>query len=212
MSKKIKKVLYVILHGSINPQRYYNVKESWGKNVDCLFYSDHNDVDKNIIKVSDRTDYHSNEEKHINSLQYVSTNIKDYEWFFFCDDDTFVNTQKLEGLLDIFDKNSIHGSLLDEGHWPTDKSLNFCSGGAGYLIHSELLTNIIEHIKILNTGYSDVTLGLHLRTLNIKSINHNFFKSQPPSFFNIPINETKNYITFHYIKTIDEMKLLLENI
>jgi len=177
MSKKIKKVLYVLLHGSINPQRYYNVKESWGKNVDCLFYSDHNDVDKNIIKVSDRTDYHSNEEKHINSLHYVSTNIKDYEWFFFCDDDTFVNTQKLEGLLDTFDKNSIHGSLLDEGNWPMDKSLNFCSGGAGYLIHSELLTNIIEHIKILNTGCSDVTLGLHLRTLNIKSINHNFFKS-----------------------------------
>lgn len=208
----MKKILYVLLHGSMNPQRYYNVKESWGKNVDCLFYSDHNDVDKNIIKVSDRTDYHSNEEKHINSLHYVSTNIKDYEWFFFCDDDTFVNTQKLEGLLNTFDKNSIHGSLLDEGNWPGDKSLNFCSGGAGYLIHSELLTNIIEHIVILNTGCSDVTLGLHLRNLNIKSINHNFFRSQPPSFFNIPITETKNYITFHYIKTIDEMNLLLENI
>lgn len=208
----MKTILYVLLHGSMNPNRYINIKETWGKNVDCLFYSDHEDKEKNIIKVSNRTDYHSNEEKHINSLHYVSNNIKDYEWFFFCDDDTFVNTKKLEDILHTFDKDSIHGSLLDEGNWPGDRSLNFCSGGAGYLIHSELLNEIIQHVSILNTGCADVTLGLCLRNLGVKSINHDFFKSQPPSFFNIPIDETKNYITFHYIKTMGDMKQLLENI
>ena len=44
----MKKILYVILHGSMNSSRYFNVKETWGKNVDCLFYSDHEDIEKNI--------------------------------------------------------------------------------------------------------------------------------------------------------------------
>jgi hypothetical protein len=206
-----KNILYVVLHGSMYADRYFNVKETWGKSVDCLFYSDHEDSEKNIIKVSDRTDYHSNEEKHINSLIYVSNNIKDYEWFFFCDNDTFVNTEKLESLLSQFDKDSVHGSILNR-HWPADTSLNFCSGGAGYLIHNELLDKITQNISILNTGCSDVTLGLCLRDLGIKSVNYDLFNSQPPAFHNIPISETKNYITFHYIKTLEEMQKLLNEI
>jgi len=207
----MKKILYVLLHGSMNPDRYDNVKETWGKNVDCLFYSDHEDLEKNIIKVSNRNDYHSNEEKHVNAIHYVSENIKNYEWFFFCDDDTFVNTKKLENLLDTFEIDSIHGSLLNEGHWPGDRTLDFCSGGAGYLIHHKLLETIHSNLRILNTGCSDVTLGICLRNLGIKSMDHLYFRSQPPSFFNVPINETKNYITFHYIKTKHEMENLLMN-
>lgn len=207
----MKKILYVLLHGSMNPDRYFNVKESWGKNVDCLFYSDHEDNEKNIVKVSNRTDYHSNEDKHINALHYVSKNIKDYEWFFFCDDDTFVNTKKLEEFVDTLDKEFVHGSVIS-GTWPGDTSLSYCSGGAGYLIHSELLSKITQHVRILNTGYSDVTLGLFLRELGIKSIDYNFFKSQSPSFYGISVDDVSNYITFHYIKTIDDMNTLLKNI
>lgn len=203
----MKKVLYVILHGSIYKDRYHNIKDTWGKSKDCLFYSDYEDLDKNIVKVSDRTDYHSNEEKHINSLHYVSKNMKDYEWFFFCDDDTFVNTKKLESLLDTLDKKSVHGSLL-EGTWSIDPTLNYCSGGAGYLINSSLLSEIIEKVKVLNSGFSDVTLGLILRDLGVKSINYDFFKSQPPHHYGISMYETHNYITFHYIKDMGEMGAL----
>ena len=79
----MKKILYVVLHGSVKSERYYNVKETWGKDIDILFYSDYEDVDKKIIKVSDRTDYGSNEEKHVNVIHYLSENNNDYEWFFF---------------------------------------------------------------------------------------------------------------------------------
>lgn len=207
----MKKILYVILHGSMNPDRYYNVKETWGKNEDCLFYSDHEDNEKNIVKVSNRTDYHSNEDKHINVLHYVSNNVEGYEWFFFCDDDTFVNTKKLEEFIESSDKNSVHGSVL-EGTWPGDRSLNYCSGGAGYLIHSELLKNIINHVKFLNSGYSDVSLGICLRELGISSKDSIMFRSQPPSFFGFGLSEIKNYISFHYIKTKNEMEILLNSI
>jgi len=207
----MKKILYVLLHGSMNDERYHNIISTWGKNVDCLFYSDHEDNDKKIIKVSNRTDYHSNEEKHINIIKYVSNNIKDYEWFFFCDDDTFVNTKKLEFLLNTFDEECVHGSVLN-GTWPGDITLNYCSGGAGYLIHSKLINKIAQNIEIRNTGYSDVTLGLFLRDNNIKSINYELFNSQPPDFHNVPIINVKNYISFHYIKTMDYMNNLFEHV
>jgi hypothetical protein len=212
----MKKILYVILHGSMNPERYFNVKETWGKDVDCLFYSDHEDAEKNIIKVSDRKDYWSNEPKHINSIIYVGNNINNYEWFFFCDDDTFVNTEKLNSLLDTFDKNKVHGEILRTNNYRgvpiPPPILEYCSGGAGYLIHSNNLKLISKEIKILNTGYSDVTLGLFLRELKIPVSNLELFRSQPPNFYNYTTEEIKNYITFHYIKSKEEMNKLLENI
>jgi len=205
------KILYVILHGSMNPERYYNVVNTWGKNVDYLFYSDHEDSDKKIIKVSNRTDYHSNEDKHINMIHYLIKNIKNYEWFFFCDDDTFVNTKKLEQFIDKLDIESVHGSVLD-GTWPGDKTLKYCSGGAGYLISYKLLSKIINNVKILNTGYSDVSIGLILRDLKIKSFNYPFFNSQPPQHYKIPIENVKDYITFHYMKSFDEMNMLFNKL
>lgn len=212
----MKKILYVILHGSTNPDRYFNVKETWGKDVDCIFYSDHEDKEKNIIKVSDRTDYHSNEDKHVNVIKYLGENINNYEWFFFCDDDTFVNTKKLEELSDNFDKNKVHGQMLK-----TDNSngiplpspiLEYCSGGAGYLIHNKILKIIKQNIRLLDTGYSDVTLGLILRDLNILVSDSDYFKSQSPWFYGYTDEIMKNYISFHYVKTKNEMEHILNNI
>jgi hypothetical protein len=205
----MKKIFYVILHGSMNPNRYSNITETWAKNSDYLFYSDHEDIEKKIIKVSNRKDYNSNEEKHVNIIKYLYENLEKYkyEWFFFCDDDTFVNTKKLEGMLGTLDKNSVHGSLL-EGTWPKDPFLRYCSGGAGYLISIDLLKTIGEKIRILNSGYSDVTLGILLRDLKISSINYDYFRSQPPSFYAYKNEEIPNYITFHYIKTFQDMDLM----
>ena len=202
----MKKILYCILHGSMNPQRYYNVKETWGKDVDCLFYSDHEDKEKNIVKVSNRTDYHSNEEKHINSLKYINENHKGYEWYFFCDDDTFVDINKLEKLLDTLDKESVYGSIIHS--WPRDKTLGYCSGGAGYLISNKLLEIIGVNIEILKTGYSDVTLGIYLRNSNIEVKDLDFFKSQPPESYSLNELDIPKYITFHYIKTKEKMSYL----
>ena len=203
----MKKILYVILHGSVYKHRYDNVMNTWGKNKDVLFYADYND--KNVIKVSDDVSYNSNEEKHINIIKLLNDNNNyDYEWFFFCDDDTFVNTTKLENSLDTFDPNFVNGSVINS--WASDFSLSYCSGGAGYLINRNLLGKI--NLKNHKTGWSDVSLGLSLRESKIESLNSTLFNSQPPEFYNIEINDVKNYISFHYIKTEDKMKTMLDNI
>jgi len=205
----MKKILYVLLHGSVYKERKNIIKETWGINSDCLFYSDYEDDEFNVVKISSRTDYHSNEEKHINIVNYLNKNTPNYEWFFFCDDDTFVNTKKLESNLDNFDKNSVHGSVIK--CWPKDFNLEYCSGGAGYLIHHTLLKKLIN-VPILNTGYSDVTLGIFLKENNIKSINHTYFNSQNPNFYNIIDDKLREFISFHYIKTKEEHEHILKNL
>ena len=54
------------MHTQNQNERYDNVMNTWGGDVDCIFYSDHEDFDKNIIKSSNDSSYKSNEEKFCN--------------------------------------------------------------------------------------------------------------------------------------------------
>lgn len=194
----MKKILYVILHTCKKPDRYDGIINSWGKNVDYIFYSDCEDKEKKIIKVSTNSTYSSNEEKHINIIKHLIDENYQYEWFFFCDDDTFVNTKKLEDNINIFDENKINGCVLN-GTWGGDKSLSYCSGGAGYLIKKEVLYKISKSLLIKNSGYSDVTLGLCTRELGVEHNNLNGFNSQKPKFYNLKNKTIKDMYTYHYI-------------
>lgn len=202
----MRKILYVILHGSIYSERKINIKETWGKHLDCLFYADYENKEYNVIKVSERSDYHSNEEKHVNVIKYLSEKTPNYEWFFFCDDDTFVNSKLLENKLNEFDEDSVIGSVIN--CWSKDNTLHYCSGGAGYLINHKILKKL-NTIRLLNTGYSDVTLGLFLRENNIQIKNSSLFFSQNPKFYGFNENNITEFITFHYIKNKEEINKLL---
>jgi hypothetical protein len=194
----MKKILYVILHTCTRPDRHDGIVSSWGQDVDYIFYADCDNKEKNIIKVSNDSTYTSNEPKHVNVLKYLVENNYPYEWFFFCDDDTFVNTKNLKKNLDLFDINKITGSLL-EGTWREDPKLNYCSGGAGYLIHNTTLEKIGKTIELENTGYSDVTLGIWALKLGIHFENDDRFKSQSPEVLKIDKSLIKDIFSFHYI-------------
>lgn len=193
----MKKLLYVILHTCTRPDRYDGIVNSWGKDVDYLFYADCEDVSKKIIKVSDDSTYSSNEPKHVNVIKYLIENDYQYEWFFFCDDDTFVNTKKLESYLDFFNQEKISGSVIKT--WGKDPNLEYCSGGAGYIIHNSVLKKISEFINVKQTGYSDVTVGLYAKELNIGFDNYDGFKSQDPKHYNVDKSTIKDMFTYHYI-------------
>jgi len=193
------KILYVILHTCTRPDRYDGVVNSWGKDVDFLFYADCDDKSKKIIKVSNDSTYSSNEPKHVNVIKYLIENDYQYEWFFFCDDDTFVNTKNLENSLDSFNKEKINGNVIKT--WTTDPQLEYCSGGAGYLIHNSIVKKLSESISVRNTGYSDVTVGVCAKELNIKFENYVGFNSQDPKHHNLDKTAIKDMFTFHYIKS-----------
>lgn len=194
----MKKILYVILHTCKRPERYDGIVNSWGKDVDFIFYADCNNEEKKIVEVYNDSTYSSNEPKHVGVIKHLIENDYQYEWFLFCDDDTFVNTKNLENNLHLFDTNKINGSVL-KGTWSSDKTLDYCSGGAGYVIHKTTLCKISDSIKSTDSGYSDVSLGICCRELNI-GLNHNEnFKSQNPSYYNQEIETIKDIFTFHYV-------------
>jgi hypothetical protein len=199
-------LLFCILHGSIYSHRVESIKSTWGANTNILFYADYDDEPNQVIKVSNRTDYGSNEEKHVQAIKHISSHY-DFDWYMFCDDDTFVNTKKLDEIIKDLDAECIHGSVIT-GCWPQDISLQYCSGGAGYLIHKNVLRKLASQIEVKHTDYSDVTLGLYLRDMGIKCQNDDGFRSQNPQFYGIPNDQVHNYVSFHYIKTPQEMARL----
>jgi Fringe-like len=196
----MKKILYVILHTCTRPERYDGVVNSWAKDVDFLFYADCDNEDKKIVKVSDDSTYSSNEPKHVNVIKYLVEKKYQYEWFFFCDDDTFVNTKNLEQNLDYFDKNKISGSVL-KGTWEKDRTLEYCSGGAGYLIDKTLLVKISESIKNCGSGYSDVSLGVCAKETGIEFCDYEKFNSQKPEYYKRDIHTIKDMFTYHYVNS-----------
>ena len=191
------------MHTQNQSGRYDNVVNTWGKNVDYIFYSDHEDLDKNIIKSSNDSSYKSNEEKFCNILNLIPQEYQNYDWFLFCDNDTFVNTKLLNEKLPDFDENIVYGQELNTFH--RDRSLFYVSGGAGKLISNKILQLIKGNVPNRKTSYADVTLGYALRELNIPIQDYPLFKSQPPEFYGINDNDVQNFITFHYIKTTDLM-------
>jgi hypothetical protein len=198
-------ILFVILHSQAAQERRRAIKSTWGHGQDCFFCSDHNEP-PDVYQLSNRSDHGSAEIKHTHAFSHLLFLEKKYEWYFFCDDDTFVNAKLLINDLDRFDQGAIHGQAIN--CWTGDTSLVYPSGGAGYLMHSKLLQKMPSIVSIPHTGYSDVTFGIHLRSSNIALKHNDGFLSQPPSFYNIDDSKVSSYYTFHYIKTSDEVRRL----
>ena len=212
----MKKILICLMTTQKNKDRQNNIKNTWLKNsqVEYLFYSDHEDVEHNIIKVSNRTDYHSNEEKHINCLNYVLQNKLNYEWYYFCDDDTFVNVNNLFNFIDKCEKNKIYGSVINYKNSPENpiynkilKNIQYPSGGAGYLINNLILKSF-EEFKNYNVGFSDVSFGINMHN-KFEIVDPNLFFSQAPEFYKHNYEEKLNSISYHYIKTLPQILNLM---
>ena len=194
------------MHTQNQNDRYDNVMKSWGKDVDCIFYSDHENLDKNIIKTSNDSSYKSNEEKFCNVVNLIPEKYQSYDWFLFCDNDTFVNTKLLANEVVNFDENLVYGQELNT--FPFDKSLFYVSGGAGKLVSNKVLQLIKNNVQNKRTTYADVSFGYALRELGIPIQDYPKFKSQPPDFYGIKDIDIPFFITFHYIKTTELMQKL----
>jgi hypothetical protein len=201
-----KKILYSILHGKSCVERVDNVIGTWGQDVDIVFYSDYDNLEKKVYKVTDKKGYWDLEEKHINGFKFINDKFGDYEWYFFCDDDTFVNTTEVYNFLNFCNEDIVYGYLIN--CWSKNTSLFYHSGGAGVLISKKIMNKISEEIDVKGTKFADVTLGLFLYENNIKTENNNLFKSETPEHYKISKNEIKKYITFHHIKTFEQMDSL----
>lgn len=202
-------ILYCVIHTKKQSDRHESIIKTWGKNKEIIFYSDHEDMSRNIFKVSDRSDYCSGEEKQINIIDFLINNktYSNYDWYFFCDNDTFVNTNHCVELIKNFSINKVHGLVLS-GTYPADRSLNYCSGGAGFLINKHIMDKLYGNVRVHNSGWGDVSLGLCLRELGISCENHSCFHAFPPKNYNYNLETIKEQLTFHYITSMTAMQSL----
>jgi len=202
------KILYCIIHTQHQNNRITNITNTWGKNNSILFYSDHDDPSNHCYKVCDRSDYVSGQIKQINVFNLLLSNFNKYEWYFFCDNDTFVNTKNLDNFTIDAEKNYIHGDIINT--WPQDTTLYYPSGGAGYLMHNSILQDM-TNLSYNNTQYGDVSIGINFRNKEIQLKHNKLFKGQLPEFYNISLDKTNEYITFHYVTSYETMEKLYSN-
>jgi len=195
-------ILFVILHSQHTKSRYEAIKCTWGKDQDCFFCSDYSQP-PDIYQLTERSDHGSAELKHTFSFSHLLLLPKKYNWYFFCDDDTFVNVDLLINDLPTFDPTCVHGQAIQ--CWQPDTSLIYPSGGAGYLISSEVLPKMPSIVSYPLTGFSDVTFGQFIRSNGIILKDNDKFKGQLPSHYGISKNDIHKYYTFHYIKSKQEL-------
>lgn len=208
----MKKILYIISHSELHEDRYWNLIKTWAKDVDHVFYSDHEDKTKHIIKTSNNKSYGSGEEKLTTMMNILPEQYLDYDWYMHCDNDTFVNTKKIFELAQSADPKKIHG-LIARIEFPQGVPLNYCGGGAGYLMSNEIYHNFYRgKSKTYNSNYGDVAIGVIARENNIQFQHHEGFNSFPPSHYGMTdSSKIANQYTFHYIHNFDLMKHLYEN-
>lgn len=201
------KILFLILTTEKYKDRQDNILKTWGKDVDILFYSEHTDMCRNVVKVCDEN---SAEIKQCFIFKFLENYNNKYDWYFFCDDDTFVNTKLIINMLDTFPKDSVTGKNI-KGNWAVQPNLDYPSGGAGFLIHKTILPKFYN-INSYNTTWSDVTVGLKMLNESIKINNSELFMwfSNDDIREFVSLENVNKYITFHYINSFEKMNSLYE--
>jgi len=140
-----------------------------------------------------------------------NTNITEYDWYIFIDDDTFVFQSKLENLLKQYDHNDYYyiGKELDH---IKDECCLYMSGGAGYAISKALYAKIYTYLRNIgiNNSYkhlrNDVCIGLWIRDIEkkdgikVNQLNHDKFYIESHK----NNTELKDAITFHKVITFEQ--------
>jgi hypothetical protein len=206
--------------------RIDTILDTWLNGIDdFIFYSDHEDSEKNVVLSSNDSSYFGCLQKTIwtfNNLKNIyysdKSVLKCYDWVCVVDDDTFVNTKKLDEYIEEITDDSVYGDLITPENSPDnpiwkdlvlEHDYVYHSGGGGVLIPSKLLLDI--EFEECGTVWDDVTVGVIFGRNNIPLVDSEVFKSQPPEFYGNTDDDVKNVVTYHHIKP-DRMRLFYEKL
>ena len=142
---------------------------------------------------------------------YNMSNILEYDWYIFVDDDTFIFIDRLKSLLTNYNKDDFYyiGNELD--HIKKDFCL-YMSGGAGYAISNGLYKILYNYVKEngINNSYKhwcdDLCIGLWINELKNK---YNIIQIDNKNFLIDPHkneHELNNAITIHCTMTEEANK------
>jgi hypothetical protein len=197
------KILVSIISSSKHTDsRIKFIKDSWLKDVeDYVILSDHSDIDSKTYQITENSSYESNVEKNFKSFKFFYDNYSDFDWFINLDDDTFLNYNNLKEYIQSLSEDEIFMTgFINYGTLPSDTSLNYCSGGAGYVFNKKTLEILKDINNLYNLSmFADANIGMYCRDKNIKLISSDLFHPRDPEFHNCSIDTTKKSISFHYV-------------
>jgi hypothetical protein len=212
------KILCCILHTKNQPERYEAIEQTWGKRIDHMYYSDHSDRAKNILKVSEQNDYTSCVDKNARVFNRLLKEDKynNYDYYFFVDNDTYVNEVRLKSFVrkNHFDKDKIHGEIVNwNAHLDAPVVVH---GGAGYLMHKSVLEKMKKCPIYQDVKWSDMNISLYAIDLGIEIKHHRGFNSCNGTYNAAKKNgltfeeqielwfpDAHNHFTFHKIKSLE---------
>lgn len=222
-------------------EKYHNsrvtkIRETWGKGQDITFLSD-TTIEPDIVGYDYLPKGYENiYYKYIEFLKRYSN--LSYDWYFFTDDDTWVNIDNVTNVLseyncedsicigsvcilnsDATDRNGNHtGFPLDTitGNG-TSLPLTYVSGGAGFILSAKTMKSIIHYLNNTNDiprcYSSDVTIGFWLRNCGIICTNNERFWGTNPKVLDHTEDDIKKNCTYHYVdeKMMNELFDISEN-
>ena len=210
------KTLFAILStDKYKDTRQKALKRSWLISQDYFFASDKTDEDQ--VKLSDKTDHSSAEEKQLNSLTYiVNHGLLNYDHFFFCDDDTSVNISLWNKLSHTFLGKNIGWIISPESDprnpiWQRVRNFKYFSGGAGFVLTRNAVLAMAEFVPHYKerTKYGDISIGNIIQRLGIPIEHCELFHMDVPSVYGHNNTDIKTNLTYHYVKE-PQMKELYE--
>lgn len=192
------KILYVIL----TCEKYLNTrvkwqKESWAKSVPVAY----------LVEPVGEEVYNNAPLKYI---PFFKTLVTDFDWFFFCDDDTFVDTKKLKWFLEtqVMPDEEYVMIGFSGGTFPIHNlKITWCSGGAGIAMSRELVKKIQSHLRNtenpLVTHETDISLAIWatMAAKDLVVIDNKRFSPFKPH------ESPENCITYHYCTEQDFIRL-----
>ena len=182
------------------------LRETWLKDANYMIFSDEEDIDNHIMKVSDDNTYKSNVEK-TNEMLYWIHNFGTKKWYFYADDDVFVNMREMNEYVKTLDDNVVYGyeftPTRSTAHLPSfwkmfEPGFTYLSGGAGIVISKKVVDIIYDKIHIYDPACADINIGLCIRKLQIPIGHDDRFHPFTPARHNCS-NEIKKCLTFHKI-------------
>ena len=195
-----------ILTTSFHRDRQISILNTWlSQFQDYVFYTDFTTDIGNQVELTTNTEYHSNGEKHILEVNRIFRErlFDQYEWFYFCDDDTVPNIPRILEFTNTASRDKVHAWA--DNCWAEDRTLLSISGGAGYLVSSDIFRGR-KPPRLKRIVWSDVQFALWLRENGIQIAHNTEFKHNVPSHFGIDVttkegrNQVRDHMSFHYVK------------
>jgi hypothetical protein len=232
------KIAFVILTCHKNYEtKMRSIKETWLSDVpesNFIFLADHMDIKNRMFYDSRaRLGYDFVPEKYFYFFcnPQVSFNIDDFDFFFFADDDTFVNTRNLEKICKKMPNSPAWAGVpIVVNSWETTEhrvagehedfpelGFDYPSGGSGFLINRSLFKQVSSFVltypRVPGSRWSDMTFGVWKEksggalTLNETG---SFYWDVPQSLEQEFHEQIRDSITYHRIN--EEMHHRIWNI